>query len=207
MGEPTRPLPPLVPLANGGWEVNSFLSSAEYTIRGLGLMPPNTIVPVIVVPGIMGTNLRAKQKPRLGRNEDERNMVVGAGKPAWRPPNGAREGLSAAKQWDTYSPAERQRLLDPSTLEVDDGGPVHIPESGDGYLLSEEEVRKRGWGEVHADSYGSLLYALQVRLNQTFGYDELGNKRFIQPHWKEVMRCDPQKWGLREFAPLTESQL
>ncbi len=70
MGESTRPLPPLIPLSNGGWEVNSFMSSPEFTLRGLGLMPPNHIVPIIVVPGIMGTNLRAKRNPRLGRKDD-----------------------------------------------------------------------------------------------------------------------------------------
>ncbi|VXB67498.1 triacylglycerol lipase [Massilia sp. 9I] len=207
MREPTRPLPPLVPLPHGGWRADSYMSSADYTIRGLGLVPPNNIVPVIVVPGIMGTNLRAKQKPRLGRIEDERNRMVGAGQPAWRPPNGDDEGLKAAKIWGRYTPRERQLLLDPSTLEVDPDGPIVIPKSEDGYVLTEREVRERGWGELYADSYGGLLYGLQTRLNQTFGFDEPGKKRFIQQHWKDVIACDPQRWGLSHFAPLTEDQL
>ena len=207
MREPTRPLPPLVPLSHGGWEVNSFMSSADYTIRGLGLVPPNKIVPVIVVPGIMGTNLRAKQKPRLGRLEDERNKMVEPGRPTWRPPNGGSEGLKAANIWDMYTPRERQLLLDAATLEVDPDGPVVIPKSEDSYVLAERDLRERGWGELHADSYGGLLYALQTRLNQTFGFDEHGQKRFVQQHWKEVMACDPRRWGLRQFAPLTEEHL
>ncbi|NNG25450.1 hypothetical protein HGB41_20910 [Massilia sp. ML15P13] len=207
MSESTRPLPSLIPLSHGGWQVNSFMSSVEYTLRGLGLVPPNKIVPVIVVPGIMGTNLRAKQKPRLGRVEDERNQIVGPGLPVWRPPNGDSEGLKAAKIWDKYTPRERQLLFDSATLEVDPGGPVVIPESEDGYVLTERELRERGWGEVHADSYGGLLYGLQTRLNQTFGFDEQGKKRFVQQHWKDVMACDPQRWGLRQFAPLTEDHL
>lgn len=207
MGESTRPLPPLIPLSNGGWEVNSFLSSAEYTIRGMGLMPPNKIVPVIVVPGIMGSNLRAKRQPRLGRIDDERNKKVGPGEPAWRPPNGAREGYRASKDWDNFSPRDRQLLLDRATLEVDDNGPVLLPEPDDGYVLTERELRERGWGEVHADSYGVLLYSLQTRLNQTFGFDEQMRTRFVRPHWKEVMNYDPGRWGLREFARLTEGQL
>lgn len=207
MREPTRPLPSLVPLPHGGWEVDAYMSSADYTIRGLGLVPPNTVVPVIVVPGIMGTNLRAKKYPRLGRIDDERNKKRKPGQSAWRPPNGAREGLRAAKSWDTYSPSERQLLLDPSTLEVDPGGPVVLSDPDDGYVLVERDVRDRGWGEVHADSYGALLYALQMRLNQTFGFDEQTKKRFVKQHWKDVMECDPRKWGLREFAPLTEGQL
>lgn len=207
MGESTRPLPPLIPLSNGGWQVNSFTSSAEFTLRGLGLMPPNHIVPVIVVPGIMGTNLRARRHPRLGRIEDERNRMVAPGEAVWRPPNGKQAGLSASFEWDKFSPADRQRLFDQATLEVDDNGPVILPEPEDGYVLTEQEVRQRGWGEVYADSYGGLLYALQTRLNQTFGFDDQARKRFVKQHWKEVIACDPQKWGMREFAPLTEVQL
>jgi hypothetical protein len=207
MSESTRALPSLIPLSHGGWQVNSFMSSVEYTLRGLGLVPPNKIVPVIVVPGIMGTNLRAKQKPRLVRVEDERNKLVDPGQPVWRPPNGDSEGFKASKIWDNYTPRERQLLLDSATLEVDPDGPVVIPKSEDGYVLTEREVRERGWGEVHADSYGGLLYGLQTRLNQTFGFDEQGKKRFIQQHWKDVMACDPQRWGLRQFAPLTEDHL
>jgi len=207
MGESTRPLPPLIPLPNGGWEVNSFMSSPEFTLRGLGLVPPDKIVPVIVVPGIMGTNLRAKQKPRLGRIDDERNKMAGAGQRVWRPPNGDNEGLKAAKIWGKFTPRERQLLFDPATLEVDPDGPVVIPKSEDGYVLTERAVRERGWGELHADSYGGLLYGLQTRLNQTFGFDEQGKKRFVQQHWKNVMACDPQRWGLRHFAPLTEDHL
>jgi pimeloyl-ACP methyl ester carboxylesterase len=173
----------------------------------MGLVPPNSIIPVIVVPGIMGTNLRAKQKPRLGRVEDERNKMVAPGQLVWRPPNGDDEGLKAAKIWGNYTPRERQLLFDAATLEVDPDGPVVIPKSEDGYVLTEREVRERGWGELHADSYGGLLYGLQTRLNQTFGFDELSKKRFVQQHWKDVMACDPQRCGLSNFAPLTEDHL
>ena len=207
MGESTRPLPPLIPLSNGGWEVRSFLSSADYTIRGLGLMPPNKVVPVIIVPGIMGTNLRAKLTPSRARVDDKPNEKVDPGKPVWRPPNGNSEGMSAARDWNRRTPEERQLLLDPATLEVDPDGPVQLPDSEDGYVLTEREVRERGWGEVHADSYGSLLYGLQKRLNQTFGFDEQIRTRFVQQHWKDVMNCDPRRWGLREFPPLTEEHL
>ncbi|MDN4060949.1 hypothetical protein QPK31_22285 [Massilia sp. YIM B02769] len=207
MAESTRPLPPLIPLSHGGWEARSVLSSAEYTIRGLGLMPANTVIPVIVVPGIMGTNLRAKQKPRLSRLPDERNKLVAPGKIVWRPPNGKSEGWRESSRWDQRSPADRQRLFDAATLEVDDGGIIVLPDAQDEYTLTEDEVRQRGWGEVHADSYGELLYALQTRLNQTFGYDDQAEKRFVNQHWKEVMACDPRRWGLATFAPLTEAQL
>ncbi|MDB5792910.1 MAG: hypothetical protein JWQ80_2934 [Massilia sp.] len=112
MSEKTRPLAPPVPLSNGGWEVSSFMSSADYTLRGLALMPPKSIVPVIVVPGIMGTDLRARRVPRLARIDGERNQRAEPGQPVWRPPNGKAEGLRAADRWESFTPKDRQLLFD-----------------------------------------------------------------------------------------------
>jgi hypothetical protein len=79
----------------------------------------------------------------------------------------------ASFEWEKrIAPADRQRLFDGPTLEVDDGGAIICRTRSDGYVLTEGEVRQRGWGEVHADSYGALLHALQTRLNQTFGFDD-----------------------------------
>jgi pimeloyl-ACP methyl ester carboxylesterase len=206
MSESTRPLPPPTPLPNGGWAVHSFTSSKEFKVRGEGLVPSNHVIPVIVVPGIMGTNLKAKPMPRLGRIVNEQNEKIKRGDKAWRPPNGMKEGLKASMEWSDLSPADRQKIFDGPTLEVDDRGAVTLLDA-DGYVLTEADVRSRGWGEVHADSYGALLHALQTRLNQTFGYDETEKKRFIQPHWQAVMACEPHKWGLREFEKLTEKHL
>lgn len=207
MLEPTRPLRPLIPREHGGWDVHSFLSSAEFTIRGLALVPSNSVIPVVLVPGVMGTNLRAKLHPRLSRKENERNALLKPGEPAWRPPNGKREGLKAASDWNNIGPAERQQIFDSPTLEVDDSGPILLPGSSDDYVLTEEDVRRRGWGEVHAGSYGGLLFALQTRLNQTFGYDDGRKRRFVRQHWREVIACEPRRWGLRECEPVTEAQL
>jgi pimeloyl-ACP methyl ester carboxylesterase len=207
MSESTRPLPPPTPLPNGGWAVQSFTSSSDYKVRGLGLVPPNHVVPVIVVPGIMGTNLRAKRRPRLGRVVNEKNTAVELGEVVWRPPNGMQAGYRESKVWEKRSPRDRQKLFDGPTLEVEANGPIMLPDADDGYVLTESDVRQRGWGEVHADSYGILLHALQTRLNQTFGFDEQKKKRFLQPHWEAVKACEPEKWGLREFEPLTEEHL
>lgn len=206
MSESTRPLPSLIPLAHGGWEVSSLMSSADFMIRGLGLLPPNSVIPVIVVPGIMGTNLRARCRPRLGRKQDERNSLAKPGQGVWRAPNCKQQGLREAYRWDRRAPKDRQKLLDPATLEVDDDGPIVLSASEGGYVLSEADVRLRGWGEVHADSYGGLLYALQTRLNQTFGFNDVSKTRFVQPHWKKLMLLDPKERGMN-LEPLTESQL
>ena len=204
MSDPTRPLLPLIPTPDGGWTVNTVLTPVALNTRGLALLPSNSIVPVIVVPGIMGSNLRAKVKPR---NDEERNQEVGPGKPAWRAPNTTVGGLWDALVFDTYSPQRRQRLFDADTLEVDDDGPPHIPH-GDGRLhIHPTLARARGWGELHADSYCGLLCALETRLNSTFSREDWYGERRIQPHWQAVMKCDPARWGGVRMRPLSEDEL
>jgi pimeloyl-ACP methyl ester carboxylesterase len=204
MSEPTRPLPPLMPMPEGGWRTTTVLTPISFTTRGLALMPPDTIVPVIVVPGIMGSNLRAKATPR---SREERNQEVDPGESAWRPPNTMPGGLWDAFTWDNYTPKRRQHLLDADTLEVDDGGPPHIPH-GDGRLhVHPELARRRGWGEVHAGSYIGLLCALETRLNQTFWCADPDGERQIRPHWRAVMACDPANWGMPGMKPLTDADL
>jgi pimeloyl-ACP methyl ester carboxylesterase len=60
---------------------------------------------------------------------------------------------------------------------------------------------------VHNDSYGPLLCALRTRLNSTFRLDAPGGARRIADHWREVMDCDPQRWGVRRMKPLSEAEL
>jgi pimeloyl-ACP methyl ester carboxylesterase len=207
MPDPTRPLPLPTPLEHGGWAVYSYMTPEAFTVRGLALIPSNKVIPVVVVPGVMGTNLRAKHKPNLGRKEDERNEILKPGEAAWRPPNGKREGIIAAKVWKGRRPEQRQKIFDAPTLEVDDSGPIILPSSHLDYILTDEELRGRWWGEVHAGSYGALLLALEEHLNQPFGFDDDKQQRFVRPQWKKVMACDSRRWGLRDFEPLTEAYL
>jgi pimeloyl-ACP methyl ester carboxylesterase len=194
----------LIPTPDGGWRTTTVLTPVSFTTRGLALMPPSSVIPVIVVPGIMGTNLRAKAQPRT---RDEVNREAEPGKAVWRPPNTIPGGLWDAFAWDNCTPKQRQRLFDVDTIEVDDGGPAHIPH-GDGRLhVHPALARERGWGEVHADSYIGLLCALQTRLNQTFLHDDPDGERQIRPHWQAVMACDPARWGMPRMKPLTEADL
>lgn len=192
------------PLPNGGWAVTSVLTPTAFKTRGLALMPSNSVVPVMFVPGIMGSNLRAKRHPR---KVEELSKIRKPGQPAWRPPNTMPGGLWDAFTWDTYTPAYRQRLFDPDTLEVDEDGPPHIPHRDGRLHVHPRLARERGWGEVHADSYIGLLCALETQLNQTFEYDDELRERRIRPHWRAVMDCDPAKWGMARIHPLTEKEL
>jgi pimeloyl-ACP methyl ester carboxylesterase len=202
MADPTRPLPSLIPEPDGSWTGYSVLTPTALTTRGLFTLPPRKVVPVIVVPGIMGSNLRAATSPRRQANE-----ALKPNDAAWRPPNGMAQGIRAAQAWKRRDPATRQQLLDPATLEVDMRGDIDLPPEARQYGMTETEVRDRGWGEVHWDSYGALLYGLHVGLNHTFETDPHSAVRVICRHWREVIECDPARWGVRAIDKLTEAEL
>ena len=202
MADPTRPLPNLIPQPDGSWTGHSLLTPTTLTTRGLLTLPPQKVVPVIVVPGIMGSNLRGATSPRKKVNSE-----VGPNGDAWRPPNGAIQGVRAANAWKRRDPATRQRMLDPGTTEVDKHGEINLPPDARNFGMTEAEVRERWWGEVHWDSYGKVLYDLHVGLNHTFEMDASDEVRVICRHWKDVMECDPVRWGVRSIDKLTESEL
>src|SRR5689334_22130340 len=106
MADPTRPLPNLVPQPDGSWTGRTVLTPTALKTRGLFTMPPSKVVPVIVVPGIMGTNLRAINDPAKVANDG-----IKPNEEAWRPPNGAIAGMNAARIWRKRDPSTRQKLL------------------------------------------------------------------------------------------------
>jgi pimeloyl-ACP methyl ester carboxylesterase len=202
MPDPTRPLPNLVPQPDGSWTGRTVLTPTSFTTRGLFTLPSSKVIPVIVVPGIMGTNLRAATSPAKRANE-----VLDPGEPAWRAPNGTFEGLKTARKWKNFQPRTRQQILDANTLEVDNRGEIHLPLEARNYGTTEAEVRQRWWGEVHWDSYGNLLYGLHVGLNHTFEMHPSDDVRVICRHWKDVMACNPAQWGVRSIEKITEPEL
>jgi pimeloyl-ACP methyl ester carboxylesterase len=202
MADPTRPLPNLVPQPDGSWTGRTVLTPTALKTRGLFTMPPSKVVPVIVVPGIMGTNLRAARDRKKPGNEKLKR-----GEAAWQPPNGTREGIMAWATWKYRSAATRQKIFDAETLEVDDGGEINLSQEARNYGTTEGEVRKRHWGEVHWESYGNLLFELEVGLNHTFEVESSSKVRAICSHWKKVMACDPARWGVRNIEKITEKEL
>jgi pimeloyl-ACP methyl ester carboxylesterase len=184
---------------DGHWEGTIVFTPSEMNTRALFTLPMGPVVPVILVPGIMGTNLRAKRHPK---NQKERNKVLAPGEPAWRAPNGSvQEKLKEVDIWKRRDAKTRQKILDGDTLEVDASGEISLPGDVGDFSFTQDDARRQGWGEVHADSYGALLVQLEYYLNTTF------EKETIQPYWQEVMKCDPALWGVREIAPLTEDDL
>lgn len=201
--EPTRPIPNPRPDRDGNLKGKVTLSPKACKTRARLAVQPEKTIPVIVIPGIMGSNLCATTDPKK-----KRNLVLKRGEAAWRPPNGMIDGNKEAKKWKYRDPAERQKILDPSTLDVDPSGKIGIGLNPCDFVLDEQQARDQGWGQIHWDSYGELLSKLQYRLNSTFG--ELSGVRFLDQHWFKANKCDRKEWGALSkgiMAPMTEDEL
>ncbi|WP_293935548.1 triacylglycerol lipase, partial [Iodobacter sp.] len=129
---------------------SSCKSPESFTPHALAICPPHTVIPVIFVPGIMGTNLRMKE------SKDE----------AWSPPNGLLAGMGEAVSRARQSGASRQVQFNPDATEVNPDGACSIPSNF--YMLTESEAKKRGWGALHADSYHGTLQQLEIILNEQY---------------------------------------
>jgi len=131
---------------------STVTSPVSFKPESLAVVPKRHVIPVIFVPGIMGTNLKGDANAKEYKNQ-----------PAWRPPNGLFEARSERNFRANQLPAERQKQLNPATTIVDTEGPIIIPDYF--YTLTKAEARRRGWGEVHWDSYGEILTGLEFALN------------------------------------------
>jgi broad specificity phosphatase PhoE len=167
-------------------------------------MLPKRVLPIIFLPGIMGSNLRmSAERQKELRQKD--NI-------AWRPDG---LGVSNIKKSANSDARERQLRLDPlqTTVDIyDPSGPSDV--SGDGRHANVElagsfnspmlkgdptsmpngrtavqKARERGWGEVFFKSYGVLLQHLEGRLNNTFSEGKL------RPEWRDVVGADPRAWS------------
>jgi pimeloyl-ACP methyl ester carboxylesterase len=176
-------------------EAKACLTPSSDKTRKVVECDPRPIVPVVFLPGVMGTNLKASD-----------------GKPAWTPPNvgGPMEVANAIVtlvKWSTMGAADRQKRLNPKNLSVDNSGPVNVGESG----LTKEQAQARGWSEVHKDSYHGILAYLQVQLNHPMlrGKPE-GD--WIKPQEDEkdlnkkllptpVLQTSPKRYGAQGSGP------
>lgn len=193
MSEPTRKLPYPELDKDGCWKGQSCTSPESFKVRGALPIPSSKVIPVIFVPGIMGSNLKANSK----------NKALKPGEPAWRPPNGRIEGGAEVWKWNRRNPKDRQNILDPDAVEVDDSGTVDIPL--DWVTHQSGVARERGWSAVLWSSYGEFLFKLQMNLNSTF--ERMGKRRIIQDHWQKIMNAKREKWDAADMPPLTEDDL
>jgi hypothetical protein len=167
-------------------------------------MLPKRVLPIIFLPGIMGSNLRmsAQRQQELKQKDNI----------AWRPDA---LGKSNVKKNANIPARERQLRLDPlqTTVDIyDPSGPsdvsgderhsnVELAKNFQSPSLMEDpctatepssavkKARARGWGEVFFKSYGELLQHLELRLNSTFSNGK------VRPEWRDVVGVDPHVWS------------
>lgn len=101
-------------------------------------MVPDRVIPVIFIPGVMGSNL-----------QDEKR------KPAW-----LLDSTRTAGTWIKKNAIPRKETLVPEKTSVFRDG--KIPE---GTLQNEIELTRRGWGEIGFISYAEILVWLENTLN------------------------------------------
>ncbi|HGH4642662.1 TPA: lipase family alpha/beta hydrolase [Enterobacter asburiae] len=102
---------------------------------------PDRVIPVVFLPGVMGSNLMSPD-----------------GKSIWKV-----DGTWSMKSWLVRGAEERKKLLDPTKTVVDPSGKLETESPEERLLFSSR--RERGWGEVGAMSYGTFLPWLQEALN------------------------------------------
>lgn len=179
-----------------------FTSKSD-TKRHAVVVPPSKVIPVVFVPGIMGSNLRLTKLPD-GFAEKRYTTGVktgwewppvqtktdGWGDRAWRPDDGA--GFMARRFWSLEA-HERRQLLDPNNTQVDDRAEIPsevldqfaFDSAADGRDRAKQgeqrkqgfinEMKRRGWGTVMLGSYGPLLGFLEKNLNQMYFRGDLND--------------------------------
>jgi hypothetical protein len=133
------------------------------------------VIPVLFLPGIMGTNLK--------------NITIG--KNAWAPPNNIFSGLATFLSYRGKSAEVRAAELDPLTTEVDATGTV------DSAPLRESPAaqRKRHWGEIYSASYHRFMATLQFRLNAIHAAHSINGQRPLLDVWNRLLDYDIQCLG------------
>ncbi len=125
------------------------------------VLPPKHVLPVVFVPGIMGSNLRKTSDHktpvwRLDEMHGWKRALFNRG-PLKNKPVGLAIDMAGMK------PGERQKLMHPDRVEVDPSG--HVPDKPVGSITDPEDFINRGWGEVGESSYMAYLLWLEERLN------------------------------------------
>ncbi|MCC6071664.1 esterase/lipase family protein [Massilia sp. GCM10020059] len=218
---------PTHPTLKKSRETQGFFTPVEDLIAQVHSVLPMRVLPIIFLPGIMGSNLRmtAERQKQMGRKANI----------AWRP-----DSIAEAERLLRGNAAMRQTQLDPQTTEVDVYDPLRNPtgdvnETADtrhdvikvkhnlplevginSPLLMDDPItarprkskaqkaRERGWGEVFYKSYQTILEMCEQRLNTAFS----GGK--LDSWWTNIVNVPPIEWQAHSqpnLSPLDESAL
>lgn len=110
------------------------------------IIPPNRAIPIIFVPGIMGSNLSNKKNV-----------------PVWLLNSIAGVPKDLVKAWVGKKAGVRQNILHPDRTQVYKLGAV--PDANINLGVDKEEYVRRGWGEVSQASYHDFLLWLEEKMN------------------------------------------
>lgn len=130
---------------NGRLTTNWRLTDTKQTDPVQVTVPPQNAIPIIFVPGIMGSNL----SDTLGR-------------PVWLLNAMGSTPIGLAVKWSRQDAGVRQQLLHPARTKVFSGG--NVPASSTAGL-TEQDFLNRGWGEVSQASYHKFLRWLDQKMN------------------------------------------
>ncbi|MFV0575025.1 MAG: esterase/lipase family protein [Vibrio sp.] len=116
---------------------------------------PEKVVPIVFLPGVMGSNLKNSDK-----------------KPVWNLSSNA--GL--LKKWLFKSAESRKNLLSPTSTQVDSSGDVDDDNKEDAIFKGNSKLfgtrTERGWGSVGYGSYYEFLDWLQTALHDFMDAEE-----------------------------------
>lgn len=170
------------------------------------ILPPDGILPVIFVPGIMGSNLKSKPEEQEGEEPGEEGV------PVWRLDAGFMgKNMWLALNWINKKAGIRQKLLHPARVEVDNKGAV--PERAAGTVLAppglgrkktlqalKTRYEERGWGEVSETSYHAFLLWLEEALNSQF-LPHQWPQFDIQPEHLHTVAVEPGPTHITRLKP------
>lgn len=202
-----------VKIENRGRSATGYCTPKEDKQPQKMSVPPHRVLPIVFLPGIMGSNLRmtAAVQAKLHKS----NNI------AWRP-----DRLGEATLMFNAKPATRQLQLDPQNTVVDtydegvaptgdsretaderhDVGRVRVtltagpdsplltddPPTANPRMRMQDKAKRRGWGEVFFGSYRNVLELCEQNLNcpSQFGV------------WGKILDTDPGKWNAVGDIPL-----
>lgn len=175
---------------NGDQYSQATLTATDNTQEKIVLAKPY-IIPILFIPGIMGTNLRQK----------------GSKAKAWRPPNADLAGAAdlIGQLFSHLFKTTEKRAADLTTpaVEIDPSGPVDTGDSG----LPKNVLVARGWGSLMRSSYHPFMGQLQHHLNQLSVYDFQRCEANLQEWAKEHGLEPPADWGAEGGEPLTRDEI
>lgn len=130
--------------------------SPDHSVKAIDVLPQD-IIPIVFIPGIMGTN--------LVKSDDNGQPTQSQ---VWVPPNSFWQSLHAANEFWSKDASERRRQLDPGKTTVFYDGDIDT----EGVITS-EEAHRRGWGALVQSFYQPMLAFMQRQLNAIMYHGEM----------------------------------